>query len=55
MSDRKESVTVMGLCKVEHVFLRPNQLYRFVVMPGCDKCKVCVMCSISASLKNHHS
>ena len=39
MSDRKESVTVMGLCEVEHVFLRPNQLYRFVVMPGCDKCK----------------
>jgi hypothetical protein len=42
MGDRKESdcsVTVMGLCEVEHVFLRPNQLYRFVVMPGCDKCK----------------
>ena len=42
MSDRKESdcsVIEMGLCEVEHVMLRPNQLYRFIVMPGCDKCK----------------
>jgi hypothetical protein len=33
------SVIEMGLCEVEHVMLRPNQLYRFIVMPGCDKCK----------------
>jgi len=33
------SVIEMGLCEVEHVMLRPNQLYRFTVMPGCDKCK----------------
>ncbi len=29
----------MGLCEVKHVMLRPNQLYRFVVMPGCKKCE----------------
>ena len=33
------SVIEMGLCEVEHVMLHPNQLYRFVVMPDCDKCK----------------
>jgi len=29
----------LGLCEVEHIMLRPNQLYRFIVMPGCEKCK----------------
>ena len=33
------SVIEMGLCEVEHVMLRPNQLYRFIVMPGCEKCR----------------
>ena len=33
------SVIEMGLCEVEHIMLRPNQLYRFVVMPDCEKCK----------------
>lgn len=28
----------MGLCEVPHVFLNPNQLYKFVVMPGCGPC-----------------
>ena len=29
----------MGLCEVPHIMLRPEQLYRFVVMPDCQKCK----------------
>ena len=33
------SVIEMGLCEVQHIMLRPNQLYRFVVMPDCEKCK----------------
>ena len=33
------SVIEMGLCEVAHVMLRTNQLYRFIAMPGCDKCK----------------
>lgn len=34
-----QSVIEMGLCEYPHVGLRPNQLYRFIVMPNCDKCK----------------
>lgn len=33
-----DEVIEMGLCEVPHIFLRPNQLYRFVVMPGCKAC-----------------
>jgi len=32
-------VVEMGLCEVSQVGLNPNQLYRFVEMPGCEKCK----------------
>ncbi len=28
----------LGLCEVEHIFLKPNQLYVFVVIPDCEKC-----------------
>ncbi len=34
-----DPVIVMGLCEIPHIMLRPNQLYRFVVMPGCKKCE----------------
>lgn len=34
-----DNVIEMGLCEVEHVMLRPNVLYRFVVMPDCSRCK----------------
>ena len=34
-----EEVIEMGLCEVPHIMLRPDQLYRFVVMPDCEKCK----------------
>ena len=33
-----EEVIEMGLCEVPYIGLRPGQLYRFVVMPGCEKC-----------------
>ena len=36
---KQEKVVTMALCEVLHVCLRPNQLYKFVVMPGCDACK----------------
>lgn len=31
-------VVELALCEVPHLFLRPNQLYRFTVRPGCPKC-----------------
>lgn len=31
-------VVEMALCTAEQVFLKPNQLYRFYVKEGCDKC-----------------
>jgi len=31
------TVIEMCLCEVEHVFLHPNQKYRFVVLPGCKR------------------
>jgi hypothetical protein len=34
-----ETVIEMGLCEVDHIMLRPNRLYRFVVMPNCKKCE----------------
>jgi hypothetical protein len=37
MTDNK--VIEMGLCEVEHIMLRPNVLYRFVIMPDCPRCK----------------
>ena len=39
MKESKEVIHVMGICEVDHVFLRPNQLYRFEVIEGCEKCK----------------
>ncbi len=30
---------VMALCEVPRIMLRPDQLYRFVVMPGCAACE----------------
>jgi hypothetical protein len=32
-------VTRMGLCETEFLILKPNQLYEFVVMPGCARCE----------------
>jgi hypothetical protein len=32
-------VVEMGMCEAPHVALKPNQLYRFVVMSSCDMCK----------------
>lgn len=32
------NICEMGLCEVGHIFLKPNQLYRFVVIEGCKKC-----------------
>jgi len=29
----------MALCEVDHVMLRPNRLYRFIVMPNCPACE----------------
>ena len=35
----KDGVCIMPLCEPDHVVLRPNQLYMFVVMPGCKSCE----------------
>ena len=29
----------MALCEVNYIHLHPNVLYRFVVVPGCEKCQ----------------
>ena len=31
-------VIEMALCEVPHLILHPNQLYRFVEVPGCEMC-----------------
>jgi hypothetical protein len=36
--DNPELIIEMALCEVNHVFLKANQLYRFVVMPNCKEC-----------------
>jgi hypothetical protein len=36
-----EKVTEMALCEIDRVCLRPNQLYRFKIMPGCKECEKC--------------
>lgn len=35
---KPEEVTEMFLCETQGLFLRPNQLYRFKVSPGCESC-----------------
>lgn len=35
----QEPVTELMLCEVEHLFLHPNQLYRFIVGKGCKRCQ----------------
>jgi hypothetical protein len=35
----KAEVFEMGLCEVYHIILRKNQLYRFVILGDCEKCK----------------
>lgn len=34
-----ENICVLCLCESQHLYLRPNQLYRFVVCPDCEECK----------------
>lgn len=34
----EEKVVEIALCEVDWIFLRPNQLYRFVPIPGCELC-----------------
>jgi hypothetical protein len=33
-----DNVVNMALCSTEHVFLKPNQLYRFYQHPTCKRC-----------------
>lgn len=35
----EEAITVLFLCEQEHLILKPNQLYRFEVSPGCKRCQ----------------
>jgi len=32
-------VIEMNICEVEHIVLRANKLYRFLIDPNCEKCK----------------
>ena len=33
------AVMEIPLCEINHIFLKPNELYRFVVIPGCKACE----------------
>ena len=46
-------VIEMGLCEVPMIGLRPNQLYRFVVMPDCENCKAAAA-EVSPSVARCH-
>lgn len=37
-STREQPPVEMYLCETERLFLKPNQLYRFVVHPTCERC-----------------
>ena len=37
--DDVDNVTILALCEQEAIFLKPNQLYKFEVVEGCEKCK----------------
>lgn len=36
----EEKVVELALCEVDWIFLRPNQLYRFIAIPGCEACQL---------------
>jgi hypothetical protein len=38
-AEHPAAVTEMALCEVASVSLRPGQLYKFVIMPGCKRCE----------------
>jgi hypothetical protein len=40
VSMNEEKVIEIALCEVDWIFLRPNQLYRFVPIPGCEACQL---------------
>ncbi len=35
----RAEVFEIGLCETEHICLKANQLYRFVVLGDCKRCK----------------
>jgi hypothetical protein len=37
--DANDAVTEMRLCESSRLVLRPGQLYRFSIAPGCDLCR----------------
>ena len=37
--DDVDNVTILALCEQEAIFLKPNQLYKFEVVEGCEKCE----------------
>lgn len=39
MEEVKEHIIEMYICEVDHIILQPNQLYRFLIHPNCEKCK----------------
>lgn len=38
-SETKQEPVEMGLCEVKHTYLRPNVLYIFRELEGCEECK----------------
>jgi len=38
-NNTEPTVIEMALCEASRVILHPDQLYRFVVMPGCAECE----------------
>lgn len=38
-TDDQNKIIELGMCEKDHLYLRANQLYRFIVMPNCKECE----------------
>ena len=35
---KKKHVVKLAYCEFEHLYLRPNTLYKFIIIDGCESC-----------------
>jgi hypothetical protein len=40
VDDKPREVIEMYICEIQHLHLKADQLYRFIVQKDCDNCKV---------------
>lgn len=39
MEIEEKDICELALCETRHIYLKPNQLYRFVIIPDCKECE----------------